>query len=327
MVKNINRYKRDLRKEDSVLLKKGPDGSIPMDFLPQSFLLPADYSLFVEEYKRNPSSVWIMKPTGKAQGRGIFIINKLSQVKRWATIRPSAAQKDAYLVCRYIDNPLLVGGKKFDLRIYVAVTSYRPLRAYIYNKGFCRFCTVRYTSATTELDNQFVHLTNVAIQKHGADYNSRNGGKWELADLKMYVESVYGRERSDQMFGDIQTVISQSLRSVQNVMVSDRHCFECYGYDLLIDDTLKPWLVEVNASPSFSGSTQADRLLKTRLMTDLFELVVPKDLTDPHRSGAGVCQAPDMSTVGDFVVLVDDSKGDKVTRDIKSAKGSRLIWR
>lgn len=54
------------------------------DFVPVTYMLPADYNLFVEEFRKSPSSTWIMKPCGKAQGKGIFLINKLSQIKKWS---------------------------------------------------------------------------------------------------------------------------------------------------------------------------------------------------------------------------------------------------
>ena len=73
--------------------------------------------------------------------------------------------KEAYVISRYIENPLLVGGKKFDLRIYVLVTSYRPLKVYQYMHGFARFCNSKYTNDIDDIDNPFIHLTNVAIQK------------------------------------------------------------------------------------------------------------------------------------------------------------------
>lgn len=104
-----------------------------LDFIPTTFLMPVDYSLFVEEYRKSPHITWIMKPVAKARGSGIFLVNKLSQVKKWAKDSRWGAMtgKDQYLICKYITNPLLIGGKKFDLRMYVLVVSYRPLKAYV----------------------------------------------------------------------------------------------------------------------------------------------------------------------------------------------------
>jgi tubulin polyglutamylase TTLL1 len=71
--------------------------------------------------------------------------------------------KEQYVISRYIDKPFLVGGKKFDLRIYVLVTSYRPLKVWLSTQGFARFCNERYTNDLSDMDNMMIHLTNVAI--------------------------------------------------------------------------------------------------------------------------------------------------------------------
>ena len=46
--------------------------------------------------------------------------------------------REAYVISRYIDRPLLIGGKKFDLRIYVLVTNYRPLKVWLSSLGFAK---------------------------------------------------------------------------------------------------------------------------------------------------------------------------------------------
>ena len=58
--------------------------------------------------------------------------------------------------------------------------------------GFTRFCTSKYSN--DDLSNEYMHLTNVAIQKHSEDYNSSHGGKWNMRDLRLFLESTRGQE-------------------------------------------------------------------------------------------------------------------------------------
>lgn len=65
--------------------------------------------------------------------------------------------------------------------------------------------------------------------------------------------SKHGLPAVDQLFADTEAMIIRSLLAVQKVMIADKHCFELYGYDVLFDAGLKPWLLEVNASPSLTA--------------------------------------------------------------------------
>jgi len=308
MVKNIKRYMKEISRADSI---SGVSSQIP-DFVPVTYHLPGDYTIFVEEFRRNPNAIWIMKPTSRSQGKGIFIINKLAQIKKWSSQSKFATMplREAYVISRYIENPLLVGGKKFDLRIYVLVSSFRPLRVHQYVHGFARFCNVKYSHDVSDIDNPFVHLTNVAIQKHNEDYNSKHGGKWHISDLRLYIESTYGLDASNKLFAGMDTLIIHSLKAVQNVMINDRHCFECYGYDILIDSDLKPWLVEVNASPSLTTTTEADRIIKLSLLRDVYNVVAPGlPATLPENAkNLGTSPSGPCYPVGGFYVLYDEAQ-------------------
>ena len=118
-----------------------------------------------------------------------------------------------------------------------------------------------------------MHLTNVAIQKTSDNYDDRLGGKWDLRSMKMFLISKYGNERVADSFTRIQDLIIRSLQSVQKTIINDKHCFELYGFDILFDDVLKPWLIEINASPSMTANTPEDYDGKIGLLEDTFAVL------------------------------------------------------
>lgn len=86
-----------------------------------------------------------------------------------------------------------------------------------------------------------------------------------------------GGAATEALWARVDAIVLQSLRACQAAVINDRHCFELYGYDVIIDAQLKPWLIEVNSSPSLSASTQSDRVMKAKVIHDVLSLVAPPE--------------------------------------------------
>ncbi|NXB22172.1 TTLL5 polyglutamylase, partial [Rhagologus leucostigma] len=243
--------------------------------LPQTFILPTEYQDFCSTYSKDRGP-WIVKPVASSRGRGVYLINNPSQI----------IVEDNILVSRYISNPLLIDDFKFDVRLYVLVTSYDPLVVYLYEEGLARFATVRYDQASKNIKNQFMHLTNYSVNKKSGDYVSCDdpevedyGNKWSMSAMLRYLKQE-GRDTAALMANVedliIKTLVSAelSIASACKSFLSHRgSCFELYGFDVLIDDTLKPWLLEVNLSPSLACDAPLDLKIKASMLSDMFTLV------------------------------------------------------
>ncbi|EDQ90846.1 uncharacterized protein MONBRDRAFT_1395, partial [Monosiga brevicollis MX1] len=275
MAKNLKDLQRRVAKNPELR-----DDYIDTTFMPATYWLPHDYGIFVEAFRRQPGSVWIMKPVGSAQGKGIFLIKKLSEILAFkkdtrfqapSTAANEAPPQQSYIVQRYLDDPYLIGGKKFDLRLYVLVTAYQPLECWTYREGFARFSGFPFSME--DISNSQVHLTNVAVQKKAEGYDEAKGCKWLMTQVCRFLEAAHGHEAVQTMVQDITKLAVTSLRAVQARVPVQKHCFELYGFDVLLDARLKPWLIEVNASPSLTADTETDYHLKCNMLQDAFHVL------------------------------------------------------
>jgi tubulin polyglutamylase TTLL4 len=237
------------------------------------------------------NSKWIIKPCASARGIGIRVVD------RWADIPKTKRM----LIQRYVRHPYLINESKFDLRIYVHVTSFDPLRVYICRDGLVRFATQKYSNKRVDTKNRFMHLTNYSVNKNSDDFVENDdvgvcqGHKWSLKALFQFWEKDSSID-TNAVWDSICDVVIKTLMASDGKINS--HCksflnqrstaHELFGFDVMLDRDLKAWLIEVNISPSLHSQSSLDRDIKGRLMRDVFNLaafhVPPPADGDPDAS-------------------------------------------
>ncbi|KAF4127470.1 Tubulin-tyrosine ligase family [Phytophthora infestans] len=302
-------------------------------FVPRTWILPFDQYDFQQNFNSEGESqrTFIVKPDHMCQGRGVFLTRTLAQIPRG----------DVLVAQQYVARPLLIDDKKFDLRIYVLVTSCSPLRVYIFKDGLVRICTADYVVPNAEnLEHRFMHLTNYAVNKHSNNFEVNRGGDTEGTGSKRslkwfftWLREKLPSEKVDKIWDQISDICLKTILSVQPTLAQEyRSTFAKYmrrpnsasrsipqnsemslgldnkkarpssggvsvggdtsassspagsstppscsfallGMDVLIDEQLKPWLLEVNHLPSFGCDSQLDWSVKEPLISQTFDLL------------------------------------------------------
>nr|XP_031308049.1 tubulin polyglutamylase TTLL4 isoform X1 [Camelus dromedarius] len=249
-------------------------GKKEFSFFPQSFILPQDAKLLRKAWESSSRQKWIVKPPASARGIGIQVIHKWSQLPK----------RRPLLVQRYLHKPYLISGSKFDLRIYVYVTSYDPLRIYLFSDGLVRFASCKYSPSMKSLGNKFMHLTNYSVNKKNSEYQANEdetacqGHKWALKALWSYLSQK--GVNSDAIWEKIKDVVVKTIISSEPYVTSllkmyvrrPYSCHELFGFDIMLDENLKPWVLEVNISPSLHSNSPLDISIKGQMIRDLLNL-------------------------------------------------------
>lgn len=150
------------------------------------------------------SKTLIVKPSAGSEGCGIFLVQQYKDI-------PPHAFKD-HVAQEYIGEPLLLNGKKFDLRIYVAVTSFEPLSAFVCSEGLVRLCTLDYEKPSKEnLHKLLGHLTNYSLNKLSADYKHAESLDEENAS-KQTLSQVYNTLK--ESIPDVEAILSAKIADV-----------------------------------------------------------------------------------------------------------------
>ena len=193
-------------------------------------------------------NIWIIKAGRKSRGRDIALFNDLNKLKELTSI------SNHWVVQKYIENPLVIYHRKFDIRQWVLISNSDPLIIWIYKKSYLRFSLENYND--DNINNPYIHLTNNSISKKSKKFYSSDikGCMWSIEQFKDYLIKNKGIDIwTLQIFPAIKKIVKYSLLAIGNL--GRKSSFEIFGYDFMIDDEYKPWLLEINSSPAMDYST------------------------------------------------------------------------
>ncbi|CAK59037.1 unnamed protein product (macronuclear) [Paramecium tetraurelia] len=231
----------------------------------------------LKQLNKNPQNslqgtrnIWIVKPEYSSRGRGIRCLDDIYQI-----LDNVNKETMNYVAMKYIENPLIIKNRKFDIRQWILVTELVPLKIYFYNE-----CYVRFSAEEFDIDqfqNRFAHLTNNAIAKYSQKFHKSEikGNMWTQDDFQQYLIEEFGWD----VFGEkiqpkFKEIVINSLRCCSDQLKNRKRSFEVYGYDFMIDDQFNSWLIEVNMSPSSDTTTPVTAQIIPKMLEDIVKVVV-----------------------------------------------------
>ncbi|KAM9299350.1 inactive polyglycylase TTLL10 [Gastrophryne carolinensis] len=294
------------------------------DFFPETFRLDKkdEAEAFFSTYE--DGQTWICKPTGLNQGRGIYLLKTQEQVSLLqcqiqAMMEDSSSKKipakcpQARIVQRYIPNPLLLEGKKFDIRSYLLIASTVPYFVF-FRHGYVRLTCNPYDPKSDDLTG---HLTNQYMQKKNPLYSEmKEETVWGMKRFNSYVNEKFAGAKGlphdwvlNVFTKRMQQIMIHCFLSVKSKLDCRRGYFDLIGCDFLIDDNFKVWLLEMNCNPALHTNCEVLKDVIPSVVNETLDLA----LEIFHKCFKGQRILP-LNTQNKFVLLYNGETNEQVIK-------------
>jgi tetratricopeptide (TPR) repeat protein len=242
-------------------------------FWPESLILPVDSDRLKNLLRvDDQQDLWIRKQRAGYGSHGNEIVT-IQEAIQWSISDYTGVNEEECLLQRMVQPPLLLEGYKFSLRIYVI--SFSQEAQYVSSRGLVKMASMamRPEDSTASRDYR-VQMTNSGRETHMIQKDlvylreefERAGWSYEhfWTDIHSSVETVMQTYRTQTAREDGSTIWHGSLSrlGIPKIM----------GFDFVVDELRKPWLVEVNRFPGMEPRDRADRDVKHKVVRDAWIL-------------------------------------------------------
>ena len=179
------------------------------------------------------------------------------------------------IIQKYLDNPLLYNNRKFDIRCFVLVDY--NLNIYFFKEGHLKASSELYNLNN---NNKFIHITNYSLQKKSSKFETyEEGNEISYNDFKQFMISKnIPLNNFNKMINQMKSLVEISMKSVGKRFLKTTPVlsFEIFGYDFIIDNEFKPWILEINNNPGLVISSPVIQKIIPRMLDDAFRLTIDK---------------------------------------------------
>lgn len=232
--------------------------------------------------------MWICKPSALNQGRGIFLLKsqedvdsfrlKLRDVEDRQASRTRFHKTQARIVQQYIQNPLLLKGKKFDVRSFLFIACTAPYMVF-FRHGYVRLTCDLYDPNSNNLT---AHLTNQYMQKKNPLYSQlKEDTVWSMESFNTYVNDRFQVAKAlprDWVMGAfakrMQQIMTQCFFAVKSKLDCRLGFFDLIGCDFMIDEDFKVWLLEMNCNPALHTNCEVLKEVIPRTVVETLDITL-----------------------------------------------------
>mmetsp|Transcript_13307 Transcript_13307/g.25002 ORF Transcript_13307/g.25002 Transcript_13307/m.25002 type:complete len:961 (+) Transcript_13307:506-3388(+) len=217
-------------------------------------------------------NMWLVKPAALNQGKGIEVCHTLKEIKDVLRSKPP---QTIWVVQKYVERPLLFHGRKFDIRVWALATAKKEL--FFYKQGYLRTSSFDYD---TSVSDNYVHLTNNCLQKWGDHYGKHEtGNTLSFEAFQHYLDEKFPDLNLDvnrHFIKRIKDLIIDSYLSAKKIIHKSkrRSAFELLGFDFLVDEDFRVWLIEVNTNPYLGIPNEFIADLLPKMIDDMLKIVL-----------------------------------------------------
>jgi hypothetical protein len=207
-------------------------------------------------------NLWIQKPNGLSRGRGIRVFTTLEEIEAYWI-----ACDCEMVVMKYIERPLLIRKRKFDIRVWIVISNLSPLCVWVFDDYYIRLSLNDYNNQ--DPDNIYAHLTNNSVAKKNKKLYSQIYANSMLTKKQFleYCKNIDPEFNAKKFHCEMNDLMVHTVESGQFNLVPRKKSYTILGFDLMVDTSFKIWLIEVNSSPSMETNTNVTE----KIVPDFFK--------------------------------------------------------